>query len=127
MNLHVDIREKDAGYYQVTLNGRLDTETYAFCEETLKSILSPDTRVLIFDMADLSYISSMGLRVVLKVRKAIEMNGGKVLTVRMQPQIEKIFQISAALPKVQMFSSIEEVDAYFDAMQKKVLEEHKKP
>ena len=125
MNLHVDIREKDAGYYQVTLNGRLDTETYAFCEETLKSILSPDTRVLIFDMADLSYISSMGLRVVLKVRKAIEMNGGKVLTVRMQPQIKKIFEISAALPKVQMFSSIEAVDAYFDAMQKKVLEEQK--
>jgi anti-anti-sigma factor len=126
MNLEVDIWKKDEGYYLVTLNGRLDAETYAYCEDRLKPILNPDTRVLTFDMTDLSYISSMGLRVVLKARKSIELNGGKVLTVHMQPQIAKIFEISAALPKVQMFSSIEEVDAYFDAMQKKMMEEQKK-
>jgi anti-anti-sigma factor len=126
MNLEVDIWKKDEGFYFVALTGRLDTETYAFCEEKLKPILTPGTRVLTFDLVGLSYISSMGLRVVLKARKMVETNGGKVLTVRMQPQIAKIFEISATLPKVQMFTSIEEVDAYFDAMQKKVLEEQKK-
>lgn len=126
MNLEVDIWKKDDGYYLVILNGRLDQETYAFCESKLEPILNPDTKALTFDMSHLSYISSMGIRVILKARKAIEAQGGKVLTANLQPQIAKIFEIVALLPRQQLFASIREADAYFDALQKKEIEEQKK-
>jgi anti-anti-sigma factor len=125
MNLDVKISRKEEGYFVVSLDGRLDSETYAFCEEKLTPILNAATRGLTFDMSGLSYISSMGLRVVIKTRKAIEGAGGKVLMVHLQPQIAKIFEIAAALPRYQVFASIREADEYFTAMQEKTIEEQK--
>jgi stage II sporulation protein AA (anti-sigma F factor antagonist) len=126
MNLNVNIYSKEEGMFLVDLDGRLDSETYAFCEEKLSPLLNAGTRMLTFDMSDLSYISSMGLRVVIKTRKAIEAAGGKVLMAHLQPQIAKIFEIAAALPKYQIFKSIREADEYFAAMQQKEIEKQKK-
>jgi anti-sigma B factor antagonist len=125
MKLDVNIYRKEDGNFLVALDGRLDSETYASCEEKLAPILNSSTRALTLDMSKLSYISSMGLRVVIKARKAIEVEGGKVLIVNLQPQIAKIFEIAAALPKYQIFKSIREADEYFAAMQEQELERQK--
>jgi hypothetical protein len=47
------------------------------------------------------------------------------LAADLQPQIEKVFEIAAALPSETLFSSVAEADEYFDRMQKKVLEEQR--
>jgi anti-sigma B factor antagonist len=36
----------------------------------------------------------------------------------LQPQIKKVFDILNALPTLQVFASIQEMDEYLDAMQK---------
>ncbi|MFA5180626.1 MAG: STAS domain-containing protein [Syntrophales bacterium] len=122
MSLIMNIENKMPGYYIVTLNGRLDGTTYADCEAKIVSILLPETNTIMFDMSNLDYISSMGLRIVLKTRKFIEGRGGGVHIINMQPQIEKVFEIANLLRGMQLFASIKEADDYFDAMQKKVLE-----
>ena len=38
----------------------------------------------------------------------------------LQPQIRKVFDIVSALPTMQVFKNIEELDEYLDVMQKKV-------
>ena len=55
----------------LALSGRLDTSTAPELEASLSAIL-PTTTALVFDLANLEYISSAGLRVVLKTQK--EMN-----------------------------------------------------
>ena len=67
----------------------------------------------------LNYLSSAGIRVILKARDALKKNNGKVTFMNLQPQIKKVFDIINALPSVQIFASIEELDEYLDAMQKK--------
>lgn len=64
----------------------------------------------------------MGLRIVIKMRNFIEGNGGGVHIINMQPQIEKVFEITNLLGGMTLFASIKEADVYFNAMQKKVLE-----
>lgn len=122
MSLTMNIENRMPGYFIITLHGRLDSLTYAECEARITPLLIPSTKVMLFEMADLNYISSMGLRVIIKARKFIEGNQGKFSMINLQPQIEKIFEIAQMLPKQPIFSSIEEVDRYFDAMQKKVLD-----
>lgn len=121
MSLIMNIENRMPGYYIVTLNGRLDGTTYAGCETKIASILIPETKTLMFDMSNLDYISSMGLRIVIKARKYIEGNGGSVHMINVQPQIAKVFEIVNLLHGMTLFASIKEADAYFDAMQKKVL------
>ena len=122
MSLTMKIENRMPGCHVVKLIGRLDGTTYAECESKISSLLVPETKTLMFDMTNLDYISSMGLRVVLKTRKFIEGNGGSVHMIQMQPQIEKVFKIANLLNGIMLFASIKEADDYFEAMQKKVLD-----
>jgi len=122
MSLVMNIESKMPGCYAIALSGRLDQTTYADCEARIKPILIPTTKIIMFDMANLDYISSMGLRVFLKTRQIIEGRGGSVYMIKMQPQIEKVFEIANLLHGMKLFASIREADDYFDAMQREVLE-----
>ena len=108
--------------YEVVLNGRLDTDTSPQLEKALSEILAKQVSAVRFDMAQLSYVSSMGIRVLLKTFKALRAKGAMFLMANLQPQIKKVIDIAQALPPETLFASIQEADAYFDAMQRKVLE-----
>jgi anti-anti-sigma factor len=87
-------------------------------DEEVDSVLSQNPDVIIFDMEFLDYINSMGVRVLLKTKKEMKKKAGKVAFMKLQPQIKKVFDILNALPTMQVFASIEEMDNYLEAMQK---------
>lgn len=123
MPLKVTSRERDPGVFVLASEGSLDTNTYSILEKQVDSILQGIPRVIIFDMQYLNYISSMGVRVILKARKLIESRGGKIVLLNLKPHIQKVFDIINALPSEQVFSSVEEMDRYLDRMQKKTTED----
>jgi anti-sigma B factor antagonist len=122
MSLSINIENKITGYCFITLNGRLDGTTSPECDARITSLLTPATKTIIFDMTNLNYISSMGLRVFLKTRRIVEGHGGCVYMINVQPQIEKVFEIANILKGMKLFASMKEADDYFDSMQKNVLE-----
>ena len=125
MTLKTVIRNRGTNGCEVSLSGRLDSETVNACSEALAEMLRTGTRIVLFDMAALSFISSMGIRLILNVRKQVEAGGGSVMMSRLQPQIAKVFEIAQVLPKVSIFESVEEADRYFAAMQQQVLDSQK--
>jgi anti-anti-sigma factor len=124
MSLQISIRQEREVNYIVTLNGRLDTQTHLLCEQQIEPLINRPI-ALILDLKALDYISSMGLRVILKARKALEAHKGRLLLVNLQPQIKRVIEIANALPKQNIFASVAEADAYFDVMQRKALEEER--
>jgi anti-anti-sigma factor len=120
--LEIEVENQPEGRVRVSLNGRLDTQTYAQCEERLQPLLTPATRVLVFDLAQLDYLSSMGLRVLMKTTKALAAHGGKCLLTRLQPPIRTVIDIANALPPQSIFASVEEADRYLDLMQRRTRE-----
>lgn len=122
MSLITKIENRMPGFHVIKFIGRLDGTTCEDCDAKITPLLIPETNIIMFDMTNLDYISSMGLRIVLKTRKFIEGNGGSVHMINMQPQIEKVFKIANMLHGMTLFSSTREADDYFDAMQKKVLD-----
>lgn len=125
--LEINIENQGEGRVRVTLSGRLDTLTYTCCEERLAPFLTAATRVLVFDMAGLNYISSMGLRVLMKTASALTAHGGQCVITRPQPPIRKVIEIANALPEETVFASVEEADRYLDLMQRRAKEEASKP
>ena len=75
--------------------GRLDTQTAPELETELDSII-PDTKDLTFDMAGLEYVSSAGLRVILKAQKAMNAQGAMKLT-GVNDSIMEVFDITGFL------------------------------
>jgi hypothetical protein len=104
MALKVNSAETRPGVFTVSPIGSLDGKTYTILETTVDLILKESPDVLIFDMEYLDYINSMGVR---------------ILFMHLQRQIKKVFEILNALPTLQVFSNIQELDDYLDAMQRK--------
>jgi len=120
--LDITVVQQPGGRVRVALDGRLDTQTYAQCEQRLKPFLTPATRVLVFDMTRLNYLSSMGLRVLMMVSKALAAQGSKCLLTNLQPPIQTVIDIAHALPRETVFASVEEADQYLDLMQRRTRE-----
>ena len=120
MTLQVTSKQKMEGVYIISPVGRLDTNSYPGLEERVELVLQEKPTALVFDMAALDYISSMGVRVIAKAQRAMKAYDGKVVLLNLQPQIQKVFDIIKALPAQQVFSNMDELDDYLDRMQRRV-------
>ena len=76
----------------LALTGRLDTVTAPELEKTVTELL-PRTDSLVLDLGSLEYISSAGLRVILKAYKALAAKGGLKLT-GVQEAVREVFDIT---------------------------------
>lgn len=123
MQFSVTSTQKALGAFVVSLTGSLDTTAFQQLEERLDSIIDDSTRLIVFDMEHLKYISSAGVRTILKAVKTVNEKNGKVAFLNLQPQVKTVFEIIQALPSQKIFKDIEELDEYLDIMQKKIIEE----
>jgi anti-anti-sigma factor len=121
--LKVTIEQKSKGAYVIYPSGSLNSNTFQIFEEKLDAVLNDSPTLLVFDLEELDYLSSAGIRVILKTRDSLKKNNGKITFMNLQPQIKKVFDIINALPSMQIFASVEELDEYLDVMQKKVARE----
>ena len=80
------------GKVLLTIEGRLDTTTAPELEKELDSSLVEATG-LVFDMSKLEYISSAGLRVLLKAQKTMNVQGNMKVT-NVNESIMEVFEIT---------------------------------
>ncbi|MBU1726812.1 MAG: STAS domain-containing protein [Candidatus Omnitrophica bacterium] len=121
MPLTVNIDKKNVECVTLSPSGSIDTNTSIILDKAVDSVLQLKPKVIVLDMKDVDYMSSAGVRVIIKAKKGIEALGGILTIVNLQPQIKKVFDIINALPSLQIFGSIQELDDYLTLMQKKDL------
>ena len=126
MPLEIQIQQnvgaQNAGAITVRLTGSLDTATAPELERQLTPVLAGPIKELVFDLAQLKFISSAGLRVFSIARKQLKARGGQASFVHLQPQIQEVFEIMKSLPGVAVFESEAELDRYLAARQRSHLE-----
>ncbi len=113
-----DVGPRTTGAVTAKLTGSLDTSTAPELERQLAPVLAGGIKDLVFDLADLKFISSAGLRVFSSARKQLKERGGQALFVNMQPQIKEVFEIMKSLPSVAVFANTAEMDRYLAARQR---------
>ena len=90
--MSLNIEKKFSDVNTIVLSGRLDTVTAPQLEAELEKILS-DSDALVLDMANLEYITSAGLRVILKAQKAMNTEGTMKL-IHVGESIMEVFDIT---------------------------------
>lgn len=119
MSLAIEVYKSDGGKCRIELVGRLDTNTASDFDARVGSLDPTEHPIQIVDLAGLEYVSSAGVRSLFKARKSASDAGGQLLLVNPQPQVKKVFDIIKALPSTSVFESMDEMDRYLDAMQRK--------
>lgn len=90
--MSLSIETKNENGVTVELIGRLDTVTAPSLEVKLDEIL-PTTETLVIDMEKLEYVSSAGLRLLLKAQKEMSKKGGMKL-IHVNDEVMEVFEIT---------------------------------
>ena len=103
-----------AGQTEVTLalDGNLDNSTVASLEANLMPILAKKPAQVIFNLAGLKYVTSVGIRLFFVAVKQQKQHGGQLSFVNLQPQIKEVFAIMGNIPDMRLFVDQAELDAY---------------
>ncbi len=112
------IGNQQARTVTVKLTGRLDTATAPELERQLTAVLGGPVEEVAFDLAELEFISSAGLRIFSIVRKQLKERGGQASFANMQPQIQEVFEIMHSLPDLGIFKDMAELDRYLAIRQR---------
>ena len=85
--------ERDFELVTLEITGRLDTTTAPNLEAVINE-LSEDTKELVFNMADLEYISSAGIRVLLFAYKKMNQSGGIMRIEKANEMVCEVFEMT---------------------------------
>jgi anti-sigma B factor antagonist len=88
------IEEKQDGVHIFKLAGRLDSNTSQGFETAIFQAISDGSKKIAIDFKELDYISSAGLRVILKATKAVNREDGKIMLCAMQDYVKEVFEIA---------------------------------
>ena len=88
------IEEKQSDISIFRLNGRLDSNTSQGFEQKIFQTITDGSKQVVVDFKDLDYISSAGLRVILKATKAIKREEGQIMLCSMQDYVKEVFEIA---------------------------------
>ncbi len=91
MSLNIDVNTSE-GSATFVLSGKLDTTTAPNLDAAIEEKIS-DLKEIVFDCKDLDYVSSAGLRVILKTQKTMNQQGSMKLT-NVSDTIMEIFDIT---------------------------------
>ncbi|MCR5657431.1 MAG: STAS domain-containing protein [Butyrivibrio sp.] len=89
----LNIEKKENGNeVTLVLDGRLDTTTAPSLEEEVKAVVG-GAKKLVFDLKELQYISSAGLRVLLSAQKTMNKQGS-MLVKNVSDDVNEIFEVT---------------------------------
>ncbi len=88
MEIHLDTHND---IYTVHLAGRWDAYSTGYFEDTCTTYIAKGMRHMILDLAEVDYISSLGLRGLLNIGKNLDPLGGTIVICTLRPHIRKLF------------------------------------
>ncbi|MGY6214454.1 STAS domain-containing protein [Methylolobus aquaticus] len=102
------VTSRDGGVLIVVPGQRLDTNSAPEAEQRIASeIEQGETRILVdFGLTD--YVSSAGLRVLLKATKQLKHVGGALALCNINPQLQEILDISGFAMIMPCYATVEE-------------------
>src|SRR5947209_8469553 len=103
---------------KIVLDGTLDTATAPQLDKQLAAVFEGPTQILVFDLGKLSFLSSGGVRVILAARKRVMERNGSCMMLKVQPRIEKTFEIIKALDGLSFFRDDDTLDKFLAVLQK---------
>jgi anti-anti-sigma factor len=91
----IEIRQEEHGEVRVlALSGRLDTETSADLELALQDLQAAGASHFVIDLAEIGYVSSAGLRVLLALAKQLDGGRGSLKLCALNDAVKQVFDVA---------------------------------
>jgi len=101
-------QENNQGVEIFKVTGSLDSNTSGECEKRIYTALEKGQLKMILNLEDLEYISSAGIRVILKATKDLKRKNGKIVLCSLQDYVGEVFEIAGFDRYISIESNLED-------------------
>jgi anti-anti-sigma factor len=105
--VNIEIRD-EGGVSVLQLIGRLDTNTSPEAQKSLNEHIDGGASKLVLDFAQLDYISSAGLRILLATAKKLRGSKGEMRLANLNETVKEIFDVSGFSALLNVFGNTED-------------------
>jgi len=112
--MNLEIADLENGITKITLSGRLDVEGALKIDGEFNAIAERSKKVLV-DLSDVTFIASLGIRTLITGAKATANNGGKMVLLDPQPNVEKVLRTSRVDTVIPITHDSAAIDSVFGA------------
>jgi len=85
---------EENGVTLLSLHGRFDAAAAPDTESVFKDLVNENPNRVVVDLADVEYISSGGLRVMIMLAKSLEKSGGALRLCALSPFVSEVFELT---------------------------------
>ena len=100
-------QKEENGIVSIAIKGRLDADSSLEAEKVVKDALGGETNRLLFNLGELEYLSSAGLRVLLTAAKEMRRRDGKIVLCALNEFVKEIFEVSGFQSLIPITESVE--------------------
>ena len=100
-------QKEENGIVSIAIRGRLDADTSLEAEKVVKDVLGSEANRLLFNLGELEYLSSAGLRVLLSAAKEMRRRDGKIVLCALNEFVKEIFEVSGFQSLIPITDSVE--------------------
>ena len=109
--MNVSITPKD-GLLILTLNGRFDTFGAGPVQQVLDAHFNEHPKAIIMDLANVDFISSAGIRVLLITAKEVEGRKGVLALVGLKPYCRELITSTHITGMLSQFDTMDQAEAF---------------
>lgn len=108
--------KKETPFFIFQLSGRMDINCYYIVDEQVQKAISNGEHHLIFDMSDVNFMDSSGLRVFISALKQITRENGQIILVNMSDIVRSIFEITQTLNLFEEYPTVDSAISELSSM-----------
>jgi len=99
---------RPGGATVVSVAGMADLDGAAVLERAIKNVPADQSRHVVFDLSELTFISSISIGVLLKIRRSITDRGGRVSLARVSEIVKGAFTNAGLQELLPMFDTVDD-------------------
>jgi anti-anti-sigma factor len=111
--MNINVEALAGQVYAIAPQGRLDAVTVPVLEAAFEAQLDAGHVQLVLDLTGVTYLSSSGLRALLRARKLAQAGMGDVVLCGMTPRVREVFEMIGFTSLFQIFEQAAEATARF--------------
>ena len=100
-------QKEENGIIFISIKGRLDADSSPEAEKVVKEALAGQVARVLFNLDELEYLSSAGLRVLLSAAKEMRRRDGKIALCSLNEFVKEIFEVSGFQSLIPITESVE--------------------
>ena len=104
--------ERNGNVTIVTISGRVDSVTAASLDSELAKIVREDKKIIL-NLKDMAYLSSAGVRAIIKALQSAQKSEGGVKLASVPEQVMEVLQTVGMMQMLQAYPSVDEAVASF--------------